>query len=116
MLWRIYYADGSTFDDSQGAADDAPPFGVVCIVQADPDTGRSIMHGWDWYYFNDTEGRAPLWWGADTLGIHDRLLHRLPMRGVLLGRTVSVDQFRHLMRAADADPDFTGRLNDARHS
>jgi len=30
--WRIYYADGSTFDSTQGTWADAPPFGVQCIV------------------------------------------------------------------------------------
>ena len=30
--WKIYYADQSTFDPTQGAWADAPPFGVECIV------------------------------------------------------------------------------------
>jgi hypothetical protein len=30
--WRIFYADGSTFDSSQGAWADAPPFGLACVV------------------------------------------------------------------------------------
>ena len=30
--WRVFYADGSTFDSSQGSWADAPPFGVVCVV------------------------------------------------------------------------------------
>lgn len=30
--WRIYYADGSTFDSTQGQWADAPPFGVQCVV------------------------------------------------------------------------------------
>ena len=30
--WRIYYADGSTFDSGQGEWADAPPFGVQCVV------------------------------------------------------------------------------------
>jgi hypothetical protein len=112
--WRIYYSDGSTFSDAEGSPETAPPFGVVCIVQRDPDRGRSIMHGWNWYYFNDAEGRAPLWWGCDTLGLHDRLLHRMPMRAVCLGRTVANDEFQRLMAAADADPDFVGYLNGPR--
>lgn len=30
--WRIYYADGSTFDSTQGSWAEAPPFGVQCVV------------------------------------------------------------------------------------
>jgi len=30
--WRIYYADGSTFDSTQGSWADAPAFGVQCVV------------------------------------------------------------------------------------
>lgn len=30
--WRIYYADGSTFDSTMGKWADAPPFGVQCVV------------------------------------------------------------------------------------
>jgi hypothetical protein len=30
--WRIYYADGSTFDSSMGTWADAPRFGVECVV------------------------------------------------------------------------------------
>lgn len=30
--WRIYYADCSTFDSTQGSWAEAPPFGVQAIV------------------------------------------------------------------------------------
>jgi hypothetical protein len=30
--WRIYYADGSTFDSTMGRWADAPAFGVQCVV------------------------------------------------------------------------------------
>lgn len=30
--WRIYYADGSTFDSTMGTWAEAPPFGVQCVV------------------------------------------------------------------------------------
>ena len=30
--WKIYYADKSTFDSTQGTWAEAPPFGVECIV------------------------------------------------------------------------------------
>jgi len=111
--WRIFYSDGSTFSHDEGAPEDAPAFGIVCIVQPDPDRGRNIMHGWDWYYFNDGEGRAPMWWGCDVHGLHDRLLHRLPVRAVCLGRTVANNVWQEMMHRADAE--FVGSLNDPRN-
>lgn len=30
--WRIFYADGSTFDSTQGTWAQAPPFGVQVVV------------------------------------------------------------------------------------
>jgi hypothetical protein len=30
--WRIHYADGSTFDNTQGTMADAPRFGVACVT------------------------------------------------------------------------------------
>jgi hypothetical protein len=110
VIWRIYYSDGSTFDSEQGSPEDAPSFGVVCIVQPDPDRKRNIMHGWDWYYYNDVEGNAPMWWGCDVAGLHDRLLHNLGVRAVKLGRTVSNDVWQKLLKRADLDPDFVGYL------
>ncbi len=35
--WRIYYADGSTFGDEDGAMEQAPAFGVLAVV-CDPET------------------------------------------------------------------------------
>lgn len=99
--WTIIYSDGTTFSSEQGSPEEAPPFGVICIPQPDPDNGRNIMHGWDWYYYNDVEGNGPMWWGCDLQGLLDRLLHRLPVKAVLQGRTVSNDVWVDLMKRAD---------------
>lgn len=41
--WRIYYADGSTFDSKQGSWADAPPFGVQCIVWYHVDPFKTVQ-------------------------------------------------------------------------
>jgi hypothetical protein len=101
VRWVIHYSDGSTFSDEDGQPEDAPAFGVVCIVQPDPDRKRNIMHGWDWYYYNDVEGNGPMWWGCDLHGLLDRMLHRLGVRALVQGRTVSNDIWSEMMRRAD---------------
>lgn len=45
--WRIYYADGSTFDSTRGRWADAPPFGVECIVYYHADERKTIYGGRD---------------------------------------------------------------------
>ena len=105
IRWRIYYDDGSTFD-SQGGCEDAPPFGVICIIYPDDLVGRKIMHGWDWYYWVPEAGQ---WWGSDIYGVLDRLLHNLPLRALKQGRNASNERYRQIMAAADKDPDFPPR-------
>ena len=36
VRWRIYYEDGSTFDSTQGAPHESPPWGAVVVIQNTP--------------------------------------------------------------------------------
>lgn len=108
--WRIYYSDGTTISNKESTPEEVNPFGIVCIVQKDPERGRNIMHGWDWYYYNSSEGTAPMWWGCDLHGLLDRMLHRLPVEALLQGRTVSNDVWQKLTQEANEDLDFKGYL------
>lgn len=100
--WRIYYDDGSTFDSLMGEPHTAPPEGFVCAVGYDETGTRYIMHGWDFYQW-DQEGSQ--WWGMDRFGLHDRLRRNL-VYAYKEGRTVTKKAFNDLMAAADRDPDF----------
>ncbi len=101
--WRIYYSDESTFDSSQGSPQDAPAYGVICIIYSNELVGRIIMHRWDWYYWVPDEGQ---WWGSDLFGVLDRLLHRLPTIALCQGRNVSNKTYSKIMGMADKDKDF----------
>ena len=105
--WRIYYADGSTFDSSEGEPEDATAFGVVVIAQTRaPDDvhglERELQHGWDWYWWHAERGE---WWGSDIHGLLDHLLHRTPVRAVVQGRSVPTARFRAFMEAAGRYPE-----------
>ena len=101
--WTIYYADESTFDSTDGEPEDAPSFGILCIVFPDPYVGRLVMNGWDWYYYHPEEKN---WWGADIHGLLDTLLWNRPFRALKQGRNVSRKVWETvLMRSVD-DPDF----------
>ncbi len=40
IAWKIYYSNGTTFSNLDGNPEDAPPTGVICILQ------NPIKHGW----------------------------------------------------------------------
>jgi len=123
MLWRIYYADGSTFDDLSGLPHEAPAWGVIAIVQKCIESGRYITCAHDYYVHN-----AVQWFGVDGIGAIDYLvnhahLFELPnepnainliLRGVMggyvkVGRTVLQKTFMRIYNLADSDPDFPKR-------
>lgn len=107
--WRIYFADGNTFDSTQGAPEDAPALGVVAIVCRDPDphgAGRYVLHGggsrrtpMDYYWFDNGE-----WYGGDLFGLFDFLMRRSRVK---FGRTISNATFAAIIKRATDDPDFT---------
>jgi hypothetical protein len=100
--WRIYYDDGSTYDDAMGEPHQAPVAGFVCAVGYDETGTRYIMHGWDHYCWDKD---AAQWWGMDLMGVFDRLRRGL-VYAYKEGRTVTKSRFRELMHAADQDPEF----------
>lgn len=103
MDWRIYYGDGSTFDSTQGEPEDAPAFDFQCVVQPDPRVGRTVMAGWDWYYYRVDIGE---WWGSDIHGLLDLLLHRFPIKAVCQGRHSYNPVYTEIIKKASEDPDF----------
>jgi len=100
--WRIYYDDGSTFSDDDGAPHEAPPFGFICAVGYDETGARYIMHGWDHYCWDHA---AQQWWGMDQHGLIDRLARNL-VYAYKQGRTVTKSRFQELMQLANLDRDF----------
>lgn len=119
--WRIYYANGSTFDSGAGFPEDAPADGVVCIVYPDDQTGRVVMHGWDWYWFHETSKQ---WWGCQLsalLSLLKRSGHEgldgalVPIRAVKEGMTVSNGDWKLIMQKAKDDPDFLVKSASLKH-
>ena len=98
--WEVYYDDGTTITSETGLPVEVRPFGVVCIAQRNPEKARSLMHGWDWYYWHEEDKQ---WWGCDLHGLIDRLLHRLPVSALLQGRTVTNEAYNAIMTRADRE-------------
>jgi len=100
--WRIFYADGPTFDSDQGGPADAPCSGFVAAVGYDEAGDRYIMQSWDHYCYDQGSKQ---WWGCDLFGVFDRL-----RMGVMFaykeGRTVTKETFSEIVTRAHKDPDF----------
>lgn len=103
MEWRIYYDDGTTFDDSLGSPVDAPTHGVIAICTRDEVHGRLVLNGFDFYCY---EYEANEWFGCDQWGLIDKLLHNLPFHAWKMGRTVRTETFLTVLEEATNDPDF----------
>ena len=118
MRWRVYYADGSMFDDEMGEWSEAPARGVIAIVTPDPDHGKEIEHGKDFYLWWPNASKP---WGVDAVGLWDYLIEADdPQKGqrvanldlaaledrVKFGRSVDNEIYRAIIRAAIEDPDF----------
>jgi len=103
--WRIYYGDGSTYDE--GLLINAPAVNVRCIVVRDPEQGsnslgRVILTSWDYYLY--VPGRG--WYGVNgEVDLIDHLLHECPIR-VLKGRLLATGKYDEIRKRAIADPDF----------
>jgi len=108
LLWKIYYGDGSTFTNLQGSPDEAPPFGVQFILQlCDEGRWRETLHEADYFVM----GEDDVWIGSDITGILDRLAHRIPFSGFLVGRWIGHDAFMKLNKVVQQDKDFPGAAN-----
>lgn len=99
--WRLYYADGSTFDSTQGGPPEAPAFGVQAVVQDCPDEGKHVLTQADYYW---REGDR--WSGGDFVGLLDFLSRRVGV--VRFGRYMAPKDFEAVLARANADPDFVG--------
>jgi len=123
MEWRIYYADGTTFDSQAGSPRDAPAWGVQVIVQACIESGRYLLNTFDYYVH-----RGGKWYGVDGIGALDYLhemgylelptdmsandiLLRAAYDGLVkVGRTLRERDFIVIFKRANEDPDFPPRV------
>lgn len=114
--WRIYYGDGSVYDNTYGKPEYAPKLNVQCVVVNDQGThsydkelqsmevGRLVLHDWEYYIYMDDTG----WFGVNNLvDMVDHVLHSVhKIRCVLKARTLPTIEFKNIYKRAWNDPDF----------
>lgn len=121
IRWRIYYADGFSFDDTMGEPKDAPHDGVLAIQQrtscehhpaewmkaerlAWHDSGWSLplLEGADWYFWRPDVQR---WFRTDLMGFIDQAKRRGAV-ALKQGEYVTHEQWECALQEIGRDPDF----------
>lgn len=102
--WRIYYADGTTFDSGHGNPEDAPATRVVLIVQRHEDPQEHAYFQWmkDYYVWKHNR-----WFAVDYSALlfywfiekHDH------PRASLAGETVPNNTWLEITEIAKRDRD-----------
>ena len=85
LEWVIIYDDGTEVSNLGVSPALAPKCGVLCIVRKDPDVGRYVERGENFYVWRSEVGG---WRGCDQFGLYDYLMQP-GSKVVLFGRTVS---------------------------
>lgn len=113
MDWRIYYSDGSVFDSNMGSPWEAPGWGVQVIVFADPEIGRALLRGYDYYLYRRESG----WVGVQSeTCLIECMVNESSQNvdGVLVvksGRMIARDVYHKITNKAHTDPDFPPKSN-----
>lgn len=102
LQWRIYYGDGSTFDNTQGEPDESPALNVQVITIIDPDVGRLLLHRYDFYWYDFDHA---IWSAGDIFGMFDYLCQP-GIKVVRFGRSIVNREYREIVTRAGSDPDF----------
>lgn len=103
ILWRIYYSDGSTFDNTQGGPSEAPRRGVQIILIKHGRKGVRKLRLADYYLWSPTMTR---WLEAqDSAAVIVRALME-PHIILLAGEYISEEDHGRILIEADNDPDF----------
>jgi hypothetical protein len=95
--WRVYYGDGSTFSNEDGAPEMAPCSRVIAVAFYDQDNRRRVCHQADYYLWGD--GR---WYSADASGFWQYMQEPGP-KVVKFGREIGDIKYREVMTFALSD-------------
>lgn len=121
IQWRVYYEDGTTFDDTMGGPGDVSPIGVLSIQQRNDCTHHrtewlknevlmgsdrkfvEMLEGADWYWWREDTQR---WMRGDLLGWLDQAMHA-GARWLKQGRCASHEVWERTIMKVQSDPDFS---------
>ena len=103
MKWRVYYDNGSTWDDD---VDNAPMMHVLLIQEINGKHGRRIVPPGDYYIYRFDREK---WLSMDFVGMIQYLAEPGTQKKVLMGKMVLPDEWGAILRTAKEDLDFPPR-------
>jgi len=105
MRWRIYYADGTTYDSDQGDPWDAPATRVILILNRHHDSREAAYFQWmnDYYLWKDNRWYATDYGALMFYWFIEKYDHP---RASLAGETVDNETWNRIREIAKADKDF----------
>lgn len=107
VKWRLYYSNGTVFDNTMGEAEDAPTLDVQVVACYEKGSGRQLYYNFDWYYYKVWEDGFGEWFGADIFGLLDQLLNcPRQVKCIKQGRSVRNEVFRGILKQAINDKDI----------
>lgn len=101
--WRVYYYDGTTFDDD---IINVPTFHVVGIQEVDSKNGRKYVFGSDYYGYRFDRER---WIKLDYMGAMMYLDHPGEKYKVLKGEMLLEDEWSEYLKRMKEDTDLPPR-------
>jgi len=96
--WLIFYGDGSTYGNEDGAPWDAPALDVQVIVMSKPYQTQAKEHFYVW----DNRGEGWRWYGCNEFGMYDYLM-KPGWKKVIFGRKIARADFAHILQRAHKD-------------
>lgn len=98
--WRVYYADGSTYADTDGPLENTPGTGVQVIRYRQACGTPATCAAADYYCWHKGQ-----WWNRDDFGMK-RHLAAAGWKKVIFGEVIETDAFQRIRDLAVNDPDF----------
>ena len=98
MAWKIWLADGTTFDSTQGNPTDVPRHPrVVCIAQPERPWGPCLT-GDDWFFYREDLG---CWTEHTDMGaLMEMMDHAADVSAVRAGKYVDRETFKVMWEEA----------------
>jgi hypothetical protein len=106
MTWTLYYEDGGTFSDLDGAPWESPSFGAVVVTQygKEPRTCQN-----DPFLVHRTD--LDQWFGCDVPGLYDLLSHFAQhIDCVRIGRWMPTAEYRKIKMQANEELKVRGLI------
>jgi len=110
--WRIYYNDGTEFDNTMGTWASAPGLGIVAVTTRNPTRdSRFVLHNHEYYYKVDHEVMC-----SEELELVKQHEPNILASQIKRGGNAYMADWHKVMQRAGKDPDFPGKTPQRRSS